>query len=712
MPLGDTLPPPNRTVGMAGHVADTNAIITELAATQQTLLNLIANGFSIKGTVANVGALPSFGNTGDHYFVGNDGDLYGWFIQAPATTPAWHLVGNLKGEAGGKGTTVITVAASNSPALIRQRSDYVCTGMNDDVTINAALTDAANQMGGTGSRNVTVQLADGDYSLISSVLIPNRGITFTGSSYLTRLFRQGSGFVLTAGSGAGGALIKLAATEESRSTQMATICNMTLDGGTHTSGVSGIIWDTDGVVPVYPEGTYGHPNTDPDSYNTFCDLYIRNVQNGILIRGVSSQPRHNYIRRVTVREFNQVGIGGSNSSDNVITECFVQSGRGNGAIGIQTPGGSTTISNCKVAYCSVAGSTGGIGMVVSSSRAMVTSCESQDNPYGIDINGAQAMVTDFKVDTQVAGCIRGVFIGGNNCKFDGVIQTRGSGTYDRGLEFGSASHDHYVTCQIIKPGVTKTVSINNGAEITADSGLPGGVHLIRVTGIRTLNRLGTTSTEPPPPPAGTLGYVGGDTVAFSASTNSMTLSLPGAKQAGDFAVMSVVYDLSAGAPTTPSGWTLVATQNKSSTMEARLYTKVLTDTDPNPVITGMTVANRISGSVQVFRGVSGLDTVSPNPAASVVSTAATTHTAPSIDPVNSSVVVAFIHERSSTPSTAVTTPTNLTAAGSAFGVGNGSCSSAAGYNITPGTAVFTPGAWVLETSTANIIMFTVALDVA
>lgn len=510
--------PPSRNVGDGNHVSDHNDIAGELTSLTSELSGKSDTGHSHAGTDIASGTVPAArlgsGTSITTKYLRGDGT---WQTITTADIPHEHdasditsgtldidLIGtgtqdgahylrddgvwSIPSSTGNPGAPTILVAASNSPASIRARADYVCDGASDEVEINAALTAAANRVGGTGTRQSSVTLADGDYSLLSSVLIPNRGLTLSGSSFLTRLYRQGSGFTNT-GSGTSKALIKMAATEEARSASLVTIKNMTLDGTSTSSGVSGIIWDTASGSIDYSTSTYGQPGTDPDSYCKFADLYIANVDNGILIKGSSSVPRNNYIENVTVREFADTGIGGNSSSDNVINRCFVQSGRANNCVGIETPGGSTIITNCKVAYTSINPTTGGVGYVLSSSRGFISGCESQDNPYGINITGSQSVVTGLKVDTQVTNSgvgVRAVYIGANNVKFDGQIQTRDSGTWDRALEFSSGSHDHMVNCFIVSDGITKYVNIGNGSEITSTGSLPDGSYQIRVTGVRTL----------------------------------------------------------------------------------------------------------------------------------------------------------------------------------------------------------------------------------
>ena len=69
--------------------------------------------------------------------------------------------------------TTIRVAASNSSANAKQRADYLCDGVDDQVQIQAAI-DSIALTGGT------VQLESGNYSVTSAILITTSNIAIIG----------------------------------------------------------------------------------------------------------------------------------------------------------------------------------------------------------------------------------------------------------------------------------------------------------------------------------------------------------------------------------------------------------------------------------------------------------------------------------------------------------------------------------------------------
>lgn len=97
---------------------------------------------------------------------------------AESTTPVKHLAGftvttvvtaaGLRGFASLRRPATIIVAASNSSAAWRTQADYVCTGANDDLVINAAMAALPNSGTNIGGK---VLLSDGRFT-ISNPLIP------------------------------------------------------------------------------------------------------------------------------------------------------------------------------------------------------------------------------------------------------------------------------------------------------------------------------------------------------------------------------------------------------------------------------------------------------------------------------------------------------------------------------------------------------------
>lgn len=75
-----------------------------------------------------------------------------------------------------------TVAASNSSTADKNVADYLCTGTNDDVTINSAITAAAGAQGGI------VQLCAGTFSISNSIQI-KQGVWLRGAGPLATIVK-------------------------------------------------------------------------------------------------------------------------------------------------------------------------------------------------------------------------------------------------------------------------------------------------------------------------------------------------------------------------------------------------------------------------------------------------------------------------------------------------------------------------------------------
>jgi hypothetical protein len=99
--MGDELPNPSPAVGSPGHVQDHINLRKELVDTQAFVQELLDTRPRIIGTVTQESNLPSTGAYGEHWLVGNEGDLWGY---DPNVTPPWTYVGNIAGPQGQPGT--------------------------------------------------------------------------------------------------------------------------------------------------------------------------------------------------------------------------------------------------------------------------------------------------------------------------------------------------------------------------------------------------------------------------------------------------------------------------------------------------------------------------------------------------------------------------------------------------------------------------------
>src|SRR5437660_5443517 len=94
-------------------------------------------------------------------------------------------------------TATIVIAASNSSAFSKACADYVCTGTNDDVVINAAIS-ALNALGGG-----VAHFAAGTYNTTATITLFNN-IVLRGQGRKTIIAGTGTGYPLISGFGSSG----------------------------------------------------------------------------------------------------------------------------------------------------------------------------------------------------------------------------------------------------------------------------------------------------------------------------------------------------------------------------------------------------------------------------------------------------------------------------------------------------------------------------
>lgn len=110
------IPPNNRVVGNSNHVEDHNAISDVLTEHETRVDGLEATVPQFVGSVASEATLPSTGEPGQLYFVGQEGDVYGY--DSSSTPKPWSFLTNLRGEPGAlgePGTIVGVLAAGANP---------------------------------------------------------------------------------------------------------------------------------------------------------------------------------------------------------------------------------------------------------------------------------------------------------------------------------------------------------------------------------------------------------------------------------------------------------------------------------------------------------------------------------------------------------------------------------------------------------------------
>lgn len=107
------LPTTNKEPGNSGHTTDHNKIVTSISTVARAVTGLEQNPPQIMGTVGNESQLPGTGMPGQLYFVGTEGDLWGY---DSGESPPWSAVGNITGPRGSDGAagSIIGVLANGA----------------------------------------------------------------------------------------------------------------------------------------------------------------------------------------------------------------------------------------------------------------------------------------------------------------------------------------------------------------------------------------------------------------------------------------------------------------------------------------------------------------------------------------------------------------------------------------------------------------------
>jgi len=253
----------------------------------------------------------------------------------------------------------ILVAASNSPQSMQDVADYICTGSNDQNTINEAINSQSN-IGGV------VALSPGSFNCSGAVKVRSR-VALVGS---------GRASVLRASNAWSGAMIEAYST----STDKVTISDLALDG--EYKNVNGILLNVT-RKDDFEDGS-------PDAANYITDVYVHGVQgNGVHITG-----RHNRGFCVTrVRVWDAGGHGFVfNSPDGFVHQC--ESGS-SGLDGFRVSSANSRFTNCKAWYAD------GSGFHIAAVRNEFSACEAQDNEqHGFYIASGQVSLTSCHADSN------------------------------------------------------------------------------------------------------------------------------------------------------------------------------------------------------------------------------------------------------------------------------------------------------------------------
>jgi len=266
--------------------------------------------------------------------------------------------GPASAAAGTSGFSVL-VAASNAPQNMLDIADYVCTGGNDQDTINEAIN-SQSKLGGV------VALSPGSFNCSGPVKVRSR-VTLVGS---------GRSSVMRATTAWSGAMIEAYST----STDKVTISDLGLDG--EYKNVGGILLNVT-TKNSFEDGS-------PDAANYITDVYIHAVRgNGLHMTG-----RHNRGYCITrVRVWDAGGHGFVfDSPDGFVHQCETGS---SGKDGFRITSGNTRFTNCKAWYSDLS------GFHIAAVRNQFTACESQDNEqHGFYIASGQVSLTSCHADSN------------------------------------------------------------------------------------------------------------------------------------------------------------------------------------------------------------------------------------------------------------------------------------------------------------------------
>lgn len=357
------------------------------------------------------------------------------------------------------GSGAFLVAASNAPASVRDAADYLCSGANDQVQINQALTDL-------GSIGGLVRLSEGNFS-VSGAIRMRRRTTLIGAGRATILRAQGT-WSAHDGSSPGGVIEPL-------------------DDGTDKTAVSNIAIHGNRWNGAMVKGVY-YNITRKDEFDEFSDamhwfsaLYIYATgSHGVHMKG--SFNRDLYMHQVKVLNVGAEGDGGVNgfrleSPDSFYSDLVVGSTAG---AGIYVGGANNHFVNCKSWYSEAE------GWRIQAVRGMYSACEAQDNAeHGFYCGSGPNSFTSCHADSNSYKSA-----GGNENQFDGFhipwgnrIQLIGCSAYDKneGGRGATQRYGFYLGSGAENIQIMGTV-MQNVSGATGGSGFANATNWVQVNG--------------------------------------------------------------------------------------------------------------------------------------------------------------------------------------------------------------------------------------
>jgi hypothetical protein len=355
----------------------------------------------------------------------------------------------------------ITVAAKDAPAYIKAEANYVCTGTNDQVAINAAITEAATgPVAGSSERALNaVELSGGQFYCSGSILLRS-GVDVMGAGPFASVLRAVN---LNAATGAGPrvGLVKLF----DLNTHGCGLHGFTLDGGGTGGGTcDALVYANDSAA-----NPTGYPYTSPDPCCYAYDLFVRGFRtpgvggagrNGLY---AETDMRGTFFHSSTVRDCSGDGVVLNGTPDSHVDRLHIG---GIDGYGINVNSGNNKVTNSKAYYCNIA------GMRFSGSRGTFTCIEVQDSVVGFDISGTPCVIAGLTADTCRDD---GIIVRGTGLSLDGFqVFLRGGGRYPsqlRGVTFTGSPAEVTAIGRVATSGVTTKVS-----------GAPGANSFVRIAG--------------------------------------------------------------------------------------------------------------------------------------------------------------------------------------------------------------------------------------
>lgn len=239
-----------------------------------------------------------------------------------------------------------TIYIASSTAR-NKRADLHCTGTNDEVVINSAISTLSSTGG-------IIILSEGVFNIGDDVLINSSNITIEGQGVATKIYVQNGANLQAAISIVGSGLIQYG------------VRRLMIDGNSanQTNG-SGIYVSTPWV------------NGSFDPNGVFEDIYIKDVKNNGFEVGSGGDTRVMHLKRVRVRDAKGNGFffPAPSCTDSIIDDCIAETCSLNGFyLGCL----NTHFINCKAFWCGSAGGNNH-GFYIAGYNNFFENCESQDN---------------------------------------------------------------------------------------------------------------------------------------------------------------------------------------------------------------------------------------------------------------------------------------------------------------------------------------------